>query len=101
MRIGVGKTAVAIDNMTIHVRINEAVISLFKTIFSTNQVQAWGHVENDVFKKIGGKQAIFLDQETINIPLKYIAALMYMPIRKPTRKKLNEEKIFYLIEYRI
>src|SRR5688500_6939582 len=48
MRIGSGITAVAIDNMTILVEVNEAVILPYKTIFSTNQVRAWGHVVDDV-----------------------------------------------------
>jgi len=101
MRIGSGITAVAIDNMTILVRVNEAVISPYKTIISTNQVQAWGHVVDDVPRKYGGRQAIFLDQETLNIPLKYIGALLYMSCRKPTRKELNEGHIFDLTDYRI
>ena len=61
MRIGIGFTAVAIENLTILVRVNEAVISPYKTIISTNQVQSWGHVVDDVPRKYGGRQAIFLN----------------------------------------
>ena len=38
MRIGNGITAVDLPDMTILVRVNEAVISPYKTIISTNQV---------------------------------------------------------------
>src|SRR6476469_7440318 len=60
MRIGVGITAVAVENMTTLVRVSEAVILTYKTIISTNQVHAWDHVVDDVPKKYGGKQAISL-----------------------------------------
>ena len=98
MRIGNGITAVDLPDMTILVRVNEAVISPYKTIISTNQVRSWGHKVDDVPIRYGGKQAIYLDQEDIQIPLKYIGALMYMPIRKPTRKELNEGHIFDLTD---
>ena len=68
MRIGSGITADANDNITILVRVNETIISPYKTIISTNQVRAWSHVVDDVPRKCDGRQAIFLDQETLNIP---------------------------------
>ena len=56
---------------------------------------------DDVPRKYGGKQAIYLNQETLNIPLKYIGALMYMSCRKPTRKELNDGEVFDLTDYRV
>ena len=101
MRIGTGITAVEVDNMTILVRVNEAVISPYKTIISTNQVRAWGHEVDDVPRKYQGRQAMFLAHTNINIPLKYIGALLYMKCRKPTRRELNEGEVFDLTDYRV
>lgn len=42
-----------------------------------------------------------MGQETLNIPLKYIGALLYMSCRKPTRQELNEGQIFDLTDYRV
>ena len=54
MRIGTGITAVEIDNLTILVRVYEAVISPYKTIISVNQVRSWGNQVDDVPRKYGG-----------------------------------------------
>lgn len=50
--------------------------------------------------RFGGRQSIFLEGESqvIHIPLRYIGALLYMPIRKPTRKELNEGHIIDLTD---
>ena len=55
---------------------------------------------DNVPKKYDGKQAISLAHTEVTIPLKYNGALMYMPIRKPTRKELNEEETFDLTDYK-
>ena len=96
MRIGNGITAVDLHDRTVLLRVNEAVISPYKTIISTNQVQAAGHIVDDVPMKYRGKQSIFPISEDYHIPLKYIGALIYMIIRKPTRKELNELPILDL-----
>lgn len=70
MKIETDIKAVAIDNLTILVRVSEAVISPYKTIISAYQVRPWGHVVDDVPRKYGGRQAIFLAHSNLNIPLK-------------------------------
>ncbi|HEY9708217.1 MAG TPA: hypothetical protein V6D48_08435 [Oculatellaceae cyanobacterium] len=90
MRIGNGITAVDLEDQTVLLRISEAVVSPYKTIISTNQVRACSHQVDDTPLRYGGKQSIFPKDENFHIPLKYIGALMYMTIRKPTRKELNE-----------
>jgi hypothetical protein len=48
--------------------------------------------------KYGGKQSIFPKDEDYHVPLKYIGALTYMMIRRPTRKELNELPIVDLTD---
>ena len=88
--MGNGITAVDLEEETVLIRINEAVISPYKTIISVNQVRACGHQVDDKPLRYGGRQSIFPKFENFHIPLKYIGALTYMSIRKPTRKELNE-----------
>ena len=48
---------------------------------------------DDKSLRYGGRQSIFSKFENFYIPLKYIGALMYMSIRKPTRKEINEIEV--------
>ena len=43
--------------------------------------------------KYGGRQSIFPKFDNFHISLKYTGALMYMGIRKPTRKEINEIEV--------
>ena len=88
LRIGKGITAVDIENKTILLRINEGVITPYKTIISTNQVRNFGHKVDDVPIKYKGTQSIKLTEDHI-LPLEYKQALVWLHIRKPTRKELN------------
>ena len=53
---------------------------------------------NDLPIKYGGRQTIYLKDENIKIPMTYMGALIYLPIRKPTRKEINEAEIFDLTD---
>ena len=65
---------------------------------SVNQIRSQGHTVDDVPIWYGGKQAIFIKGEDIGIPLAYMGALMYLPIRRPTRKELTEGIVFNLTD---
>lgn len=97
MRMVVGITAVQSTENTILIRVNEAVLAE-KTILSVNQIRSQGHTVDDVTIWYGGKQAIFIKGENIGIPLAYMGALMYLPIRKPTRNELTEGEVIDLTD---
>ena len=71
------------------IRVSEAVVS-DKSILLVNQIRYQGHTVDDVPTWYGGKQAIFIVGEEIGLPLAYMEALLYLPIRRPTRKNLTE-----------
>ena len=97
LRIGKGITAVDIDNKTILLRVNEGVITPFKTIILTNQVRNFGHKVDDVPQKYHGTQSIKLtDDHTLN--LVYNQALIWLPIRKPSRRELNTLEVIDLTD---
>jgi hypothetical protein len=86
---------VDLPHETILLRVNEGVVTKKKTIFSTNQLRAYGCQVYDIPLKYGGKQAIVLS-EGLTIPLKYKAGLHYMKIRKPTDDELIDYPVIDL-----
>ena len=99
MKYGVGITAVETEDSTILIRINEAIIFQFKSIIAVNQVRHWGHIVDDIPIKYGGRQSIFIEDGP-TIPFSYKVGLMWLRLRRPTKKEINEAQIFDLTDFR-
>ena len=73
-----------------------SVINPFKLTVSVKQVRHWQLESNNAFKTYTRHYGISFEK-SIHIPW-YMADLMYLPIRKPTKKNLDEAHIFALTD---
>ncbi|HEY8522471.1 MAG TPA: hypothetical protein VIL14_01800 [Nitrososphaeraceae archaeon] len=92
LRIGNGITAVELKDKTILLRVNDALIVESTSIISVNQLRHSGIQVDDIPRKYRGRQEMYIDD--MIIPLVYIKGLIWLPTRFPTRKELNECKIY-------